>query len=158
MPVNTLKRLKTDSPAWAAVRCRRVRQPAETPVCIFLHRGEYDVVHQGLSIAAAAVSLGKPADVYFFWWALERLVKDELDTPDLGRDDVSATMELRGLPTLRQLLDVVRDSKRGSVYACTGSIAALGLVPAQVENKVDGLVGWVTILQRTQACVERFYL
>jgi peroxiredoxin family protein len=128
------------------------------PVAIFLHRGEYDVVHQGLSIAAATVSMGRRAEVYFFWWALERLVRGELDEPDLERDDVNATMELRGVPTLRQLLDVVRDSGLGQVFACSGSMAAIGLTPPDVEPRVDALVGWTSILKRTHGVVDRFYL
>jgi len=128
------------------------------PVAIFLHRGEYDVVHQGLAIAAAAVSMGRRAEVYFFWWALERLVRGGLDEPDLERDDVNATMELRGVPTARQLLDVVRDSGLGKVFACSGSMAAIGLTPPDVEPRVDALIGWTAILQRTSGVVDRFYL
>lgn len=128
------------------------------PVAIFLHRGEYDVVHQGLAIAAAAVSMGRRAEVYFFWWALERLVRGGLDEPDLERDDVNATMELRGVPTARQLLDVVRDSGLGKVFACSGSMAAIGLTPPDVEPRVDALIGWTTILQRTSGVADRFYL
>jgi peroxiredoxin family protein len=131
---------------------------AASPVAIFLHRGEYDVVHQGLAIAAAAVSMGRPVELFFFWWALERLVKGELDEPDLERDDVNATMELRRVPTARQLLDVVRDSGLGKVFACSGSMASIGLTPPDVEPRVDGLIGWTSILQRTQGVVDRFYL
>jgi peroxiredoxin family protein len=130
--------------------------PLAGPVCVFLHRGEYDVVHQGLAIAAAAVSMGRKAEVYFFWWALERLVRGNLDEPDLERDEISATMELRGVPTIRQLLDVVRDSGLARVYACTGSMAAVGLTPPEVEPKVDGLIGWVSILTRTAGVTDRF--
>lgn len=131
---------------------------AQQTVCIFLHRGEYDAVHQGLSIAAAAVSMGRRVELYFFWWALERLVKDRLDEPDLERDDINATMELRGAPTLRQLLDVVRDSGLATTLACTGSMAALGLTPPDVEPRVDLLIGWTSILQRTAGVVDRFTL
>jgi peroxiredoxin family protein len=126
------------------------------PVCIFLHQGEYDAVHQGLSIAASATALGRPVELYFFWWALERLVRGNLDEPDLERDDVSATMELRGVPTLRQLLDVVRDSGLATLFACTGSMASIGLTPPDVEPKVDALIGWVSILQRTRGVTDRF--
>ena len=127
-------------------------------VCIFFHRGEYDAVHQGLSIAAAATAVGREVELYFFWWALERLVKDRLDEPDLERDDVNATMELRGVPTLRQLLHVVRDSGLAKLYACSGSMASIGLTPPEVEPKVDSLIGWTAILQRTAGVVDRFML
>ncbi len=125
-------------------------------VIVFFQRGDYDAVHQGLSIAAAAVATGRPVELYFFWWALERLVRGNLDEPDLELDDVNATMELRGVPTLRQLLDVVRDSGHAKLYACTGSMAAIGLTPPDVEPKVDGLIGWTTILQRTAGVMDRF--
>ncbi|MFO0596341.1 MAG: hypothetical protein U0228_13580 [Myxococcaceae bacterium] len=127
-------------------------------VCIFMHRGEYDAVHQGLSIAASAVSTGREVELFFFWWALERLVRGPLDVPDLERDDVNATMELRGVPTCRQLLDVVRDSGHARLFACTGSMASLGLTPPDVEPKVDALIGWTAILQRTAGVVDRFTL
>lgn len=126
------------------------------PVCVFLHRGDYDAVHQGLSIAAAATALGRPVEVYFFWFALERLVRGKLDEPDLERDDVNATMELRGVPTLRQLLHVVRDSGHAKVFACSGSMVSVGLTPPDVEPAVDALIGWSTILQRTAGVVDRF--
>jgi peroxiredoxin family protein len=125
---------------------------------VFLHRGDYDAVHQGLSIAASGVSLGRPVELYFFWWALERLVRGRLDEPDLERDDVNATMELRGVPTLRQLLDLIRDSGLATTFACTGSMAALGLNPPDVESKVDQLIGWTAILTRTAGVVDRFTL
>ena len=126
-------------------------------VTVFLHSGAYDAVHQGLSIAASATSLGQEAELYFFWWALERLVKGPLDAPDL-REDVADEMERRGVPTLRQLLEVVRDSGKAKLFACSGSMASMGLTPAQVEGKVDQVVGWTTILQRTAGVTDRFFV
>jgi peroxiredoxin family protein len=131
---------------------------SDAPVLIFLRQGEYDALHQGLSIAAAAVSMGRRVELYFFWWALERLVRGNLDEPDLERDEVAATMELRGVPTARQLLDVVRDSGLATLLACTGSMAAVGLIPPDVEPKVDVLIGWTAILQRTAGVSDRFHL
>ena len=128
----------------------------DTPALIFFHQAAYETVHQGLAVAAAAVSMGRRVELYFFWWALERLVRGNLDEPDLDREDVAATMELRGVPTLRQLLDVVRDSGLATVFACTGSMAAVGLSPPEVEPKVDALIGWVSILQRTAGMTDRF--
>jgi peroxiredoxin family protein len=125
-------------------------------VCVFFNRAEYEAIHQGLSVAAAATALGRRVELYFFWWALERLVRGNLDEPDLERDEINATMELRGIPTLRQLLDVVRDSGQAKLFACTGSMASIGLTPVEVEPKVDALIGWTTILQRTQFVVERY--
>jgi peroxiredoxin family protein len=127
------------------------------PVVIFLHRGEYDSVHQGLAIAAAATAGGRRAEIYLSWWALERLARDRLDEPDL-REDVAHAMEQRGVPTLRQLLAAVKESGLCHLVACSGSLQALGLNPSHVEGRVDELLGWSSILQRTHGRVDRFFL
>jgi peroxiredoxin family protein len=107
-------------------------------------------VHQGLSIAAAGVALGRRVDVYFFWWALERFLTD--------REDVASRFEARGLPSLRVLLDHLRRSGQVSLVGCTGSLAALGLAPGDAEGKLDTLLGWTAILARTAGVTDRFYL
>lgn len=137
-----------------------VASPPSQKVVVFLHSGDYDRVHQGLSIAAAAVASGRGAEVYLFWWALERFVKGALDEPDFGaeREAVADRLEARGMPTCRELLAHVRESGRGTVHACTGSLAALGADPQRPLPGVDGWVGWSAILQRTAGVVDRFYL
>ena len=99
-----------------------------TKVVVFLHSGDYDRVHQGLSIAAAAVASGRRAEVYLFWWALERFLQGALDEPDFApaREDVADRFESRGMPTLRALLEHLTESGLCTVHGCTGSLGALG--------------------------------
>jgi peroxiredoxin family protein len=134
--------------------------PAPSKVVIFLHSGDYDRVHQGLSIAAAAVATGRPAEVYLFWWALERFIQDRLDEPDFQppREDVTDRFETRGMPTLRALREHLRESGLCTVHGCTGSLAALGGESVADKQAIDGWVGWTAILQRTAGVVDRFYL
>lgn len=133
--------------------------PESANLAIFLHSGAYDRLHQGLSIAASGAALGRRVDIYFFWWALERLLTDRLDEPDFpDRDDVVARFESRGLPTLRTLLDHLRSSDQVTLVGCTGSLAALGLTAGEAEGRVDTLLGWTAILARTAGVTDRFYL
>ena len=133
-------------------------------VAIFLHSGDYDRVHQGLAIAAAAVASGRRAEVYLFWWALERFLQDRLDEPDFTppREDVTDRFETRRMPTLRTLLGHLKESELCTVHGCTGSLAALGAEPLVAEKTgkgaLDGWVGWSAILQRTAGVTDRFYL
>lgn len=129
-------------------------------VVVFLHSGDYDRVHQGLAIAAAAVASGRRAEVYLFWWALERFLEGRLDDPDFDppREDVADRFETRRIPTLRQLLEHVRESGLGTVHGCTGSLGALGAEHLANKGPIDGWVGWSAILQRTAGVVDRFYL
>jgi peroxiredoxin family protein len=128
-------------------------------VVLFLHRGDYDLVHQGLSIAVAAVATGRQVEVYLFWWALERFLQDRLDEPDFQppREDVVDRFEQRGLPTLRALRGHLRESGLCTVLGCTGSLAALGSEPVANRPTIDSWVGWTAILQRTAGIVDRFY-
>lgn len=134
--------------------------PPPSKVVIFLHSGDYDRVHQGLSIAAAAVAMGRQAEVYLFWWALERFLQDRLDEPDFppAREEVADRFEKRGMPTLRTLREHLRESGLCTVHGCTGSLAALGGEPVADKQAIDGWVGWTAILQRTAGVVDRFYL
>ncbi len=131
-------------------------------VAVFLHSGAYDRVHQGLAIAAAAAAQGREVDVYFFWWALDRLHRDDLDEPafDAGRagEEAAERFEARQAPTLRQLLSHLRELGRCRLFACTASMDWVGADVRGMERKVDGFVGWSTILQRTAGVTDRFYL
>jgi len=117
-------------------------------------------MHQGLAIAAAATASGRRTDVFFFWWALERLSRNALDAPDFTseRDAVTDRFETKKLPTLRMLLEAVRDSGLCTLYACTGSMAIMGVNPPNLEAAVHQFVGWSAILQLTAGVTDRFYL
>ena len=117
-------------------------------------------MHQGLAIAAAAAALGKKVELYFFWWALERLLDGRLDEPEFDppRPDISDRFEARGLPTARELLTHLRASGRCRLVACTGSLAALGRDAGAAAPHVDEVLGWTAILQRTTGVADRFYL
>jgi hypothetical protein len=74
--------------------------------------------------------------------------------PDL-RADVADAMERRQVPTLEELYKQVRASGLSTSFACSGSVAALGLLPTDVEAYVDALIGWPSILQRTRGASDR---
>jgi hypothetical protein len=98
-------------------------------------------------------------EVYFFWWALDRLLSDRLDEADFSeRADVAERFEARGLPTLRELLSHLRASGQVVLVACSGSLAALGRTQAEAAGRVDLVLGWSSILQRTAGVTDRFYL
>ena len=130
-------------------------------VAIFLHAGEYDRMHEALSVAAAAASSGRGVDVYFTWFALERLLAGALDAPgpdDFGdRDDLRESFAEKGFPSLRQLLDSARATGNVRLVACTGSLAIIGSNLERAREKVDELVGWGTILDRTLGVTDRFF-
>lgn len=134
---------------------------ASPPLLVIFHSGDYDRLHHGLSIAAAAVAMERPVELVFVWWALDRLLDDRLDAPDLGedREEVADRFEARNLPTLRTLLDHLTGSGLCTRIGCTGSLAILGREPEAPEAPhVDLWLGWSAILQRTAGITDRFTL
>jgi predicted peroxiredoxin len=124
------------------------------PLIVFVTRGDYEAMHLALSAALAAVSMGRKAELFFFWFALERLVQGRMEEADI-RADVADAMEKRQVPTLKDLYTQVRQSGLSTTFACSGSVAALGLLPTDVEPHVDALIGWPSILNRTRGATDR---
>jgi len=128
-------------------------------VAIFLHSGEYDRLHQGCSIAATASAMGRPVDVFFFWYALEALVQGKLGEPRFpGREDIAERFESGQFPTAQALLDAAKATGKCTTYACTASSSLVGTRPDRIAELVDHHVGWASILEVTRGVVERFYL
>jgi peroxiredoxin family protein len=135
---------------------------------VFLHSGDYDRVHQGAAIAAAGVAAGRPVEVYFFWWALERLAAGRLGRPAFAQavdepgesraEALAQRFEQRGYPTAATLLESARRSGNCRVFACSASMELLGLKPTVLEPLVDSILGWSAILARTEGVADRFYL
>ncbi|MFI5029038.1 MAG: hypothetical protein ACHQCF_08695 [Solirubrobacterales bacterium] len=134
-------------------------------LAIFLHSGDYDRLHQGAAIAAAGAAAGRPVEVYFFWWALERLVGGQLARPSFAhaRNEAHAEalvhrFEERAYPTAATLLENARRSGHCRVFACSASMEMLGIKPTTLEPMVDSILGWSAILARTEGVADRYYL
>lgn len=131
--------------------------PSPPPLCVFIRSGDYDALHEAFAVVAAAIALDRKVEVFASWWALERLVKGKLDEPDMVRHDVAAVMESRGHPSVRALIAHARATGNVSIFACSGSMSALGLTTQEVAPAVDSVLGWSAILARTQRSTERFF-
>ncbi|HUB07946.1 MAG TPA: hypothetical protein VMB50_13125 [Myxococcales bacterium] len=134
-------------------------------LAVFLHSGDYDRLHQGAAIAAAGAAAERDVEVFFFWWALQKLVAGELSQPSFeghlppgGGLDLEHRFEDRAFPTAAALLAAARETGRCRLFACTASMELLGLRPPEVEKHVDSLLGWQGILARTEGVTDRFYL
>jgi peroxiredoxin family protein len=135
---------------------------ARPNLAVFLHSGEYDRMHQALSIVAAAAAEGRRSELFFFWWALARIAENNLDEPDFGNSETQKAaanrFEQHGAPTLRTLLEHIKQSGLCTIHACTGSMTFIGAKPSGIEHYIDRFSGWNTILRLTEGIVDRFYL
>ncbi len=131
-------------------------RPADR-VVLFVHSGDYDRLHEAMSVAATAAAAGRPVDAVFSWFGLEALVAGRLATPSFpARPELEAAFEERCFPTAAALAQAARAAGTCTFYGCTGSAGILGLRLDRVAEVVDHAVGWSTILQVTRGAVDRF--
>ena len=126
-------------------------------VAIFCQRGEYEALHTACSVAAAAASSGKQVELYVSWWALDRVVRGDLDAPRFPDDETDARFEARQFPTIRDLLRHAREAGDLRVYACSASADLLGLTPQLHTETFSEVLGWHAVLARTATVTERFF-
>jgi peroxiredoxin family protein len=115
-------------------------------MCVFLFSGDFDRMHQGLSLAVSGADEGREVGVYFFRDALDRLIADDLDAAMPG-----------GL-TLRQLLEAGRATTNLRLYADRESLVLLDKDSSAVLGKVDELLSLPSIFDRTSDITNRFCL
>lgn len=134
-------------------------------VAVFLHAGDYDRIHQGCAIAAAAAASGREVQIFLFWWALDRFLEDGFAEPDFSNLSLPTRLQEaaedafeKGAPTAAALLEAARETGRCRLYACSASGHLLGRRLDHVAEKVDQVVGWSAILALTAGVGDRFYL
>lgn len=125
------------------------------PLVIFLHSSRYDRVYQAVNLVATARSMSRDAYLFLFFAALGSFAAgkwDDTATLVEGRANLAEWGEtlrrgfdLSNTPSLYEVLGAARrDGAR--VYACSTSLRMLDLAPADVEGKVDEIIGLTTML------------
>lgn len=110
---------------------------------IIVHSGEFDKVYSALIIGNGALSMGMDVSMYFTFWGLERLKKNELDKGPLSR------MNLFGLgkwlikrkmkkSNVRKLDDMLNDFVElgGNILACDMTMEIMGISKEELRDDV----------------------
>lgn len=127
-------------------------EPGQRRLAIILHSGAYNRLHQAFSIVQAAVANDMEVHIYFTYWALEKLVKGELDKITLDAEQESGAAKFqeglrRGvINSIGKMLEESRSVGQVKCYACSQSMGLFGLSEEEVLKKVDKIMGYVAFL------------
>lgn len=121
---------------------------------IIFHSGSYDRVAHGLSIALAALALGREAKLFFSYWALEYLRRDK--RPAL-KFDVEGEAHRKAIEHnlakghMLRIQDLFSQAKAmgAKFYACTNSMGILNIARDELTDEVDKAMGITTFLTET---------
>lgn len=121
---------------------------------IVFHSGSFDRIYHGFSLALAASALGRKARLFFSYWALEYLKKDnqesvKLDTEAKQHKKILTKNIERG--HLQKLSELIAQAKSmgAEIYACTSSMGLLNIARDELIERVDKSMGITTFLTLT---------
>jgi len=120
-------------------------------LAIILHSGSYDRLYHGLSLALAASALGREVRLFFSYWALGCMKKNEPSLFNLDRE-AQAHQEIidKNIKAghMRKLGELFTQAKELGVkfYACTQSMGLLNISRDELVNEIDKSMGITTFL------------
>ena len=111
-------------------------------LAVVLATGELERFYSGLSLLVSSVAEGRPSAALAVFRGLELLLEPDLlrrgldpsDTPSLswsGRETFGRS--------LHELRETALDLEGLSLYACSASVETMGLIPADLEERLDGI-------------------
>ncbi len=124
---------------------------------IIFHSGSYDRLHHGISIALAALALGRKVRFLFTYWALEYLKRDG---PSALENKVDKEEDSAHVQTIQENIKkghlesiselIVRTKALGAeFYTCTNSMSILNIARDELAEEVDRPMGLTTFLDET---------
>jgi len=103
-------------------------------VTIIVHSGDMDKLYSALIVANGSLSMGMEASLYFTFWGLERLKKEELEKGSLskmnvlglGKWMVKRRMKKVNVASLERLLQDFKELG-GKIIACEMTMEIMGI-------------------------------
>lgn len=128
--------------------------PKKEGLGLIFHSGSYDRVYHGLSIALAALALGREVKFFFTYWALEYLkannaVVFKLDKEaQVHKDILEKNIKAGHLVKITELLQQTK-GMGAKFYVCTNSMGILNIARDELIDIVDKTLGITTFLTET---------
>ena len=120
----------------------------DEPLNLVLFSGTDDRLNAAAVLAAGAVALGRPVNVFLQYWALDAFRADRIDgdhglAPEAGEAGRRAVDALRaaGQASWADTLRQVKDLGSIDIQACSLSMDLLGITEADLDPVVDGVEG-----------------
>ena len=123
-------------------------------LAVIFHSGSFDRVYHGLSIALAALALGRETKFFFTYWALKYLKRGkplffELDTEGRKQKGILEKGIKKG--HIQNILEIIAQAKKmgAKIYVCTNSMGLLNISRDEFIDEVDKSMGITTFLSET---------
>ena len=110
---------------------------------LIVHSGEFDKVYSALIIGTGALSMGMEVSMYFTFWGLERLKKNELDKGPLSRMNflglgkwiMKRKLKKKNVREMDELLEDFHELG-GKILACDMTMDIMGVDKDDLREEV----------------------
>jgi len=122
-------------------------------LAIILHSGSFDRFYHGLSLALAALALGRDVRLFFTYWAMNYLKKGSQISHEMDEEEPSfkilrEKIEKGHLEGMSELMPQIK-AMGAKFYACTNSMGLLNIARNELIDEVDMSMGLTTFLTET---------
>lgn len=111
---------------------------------ILAHAETWERRFQVSALAASSAAVGVKVEVALFFAALASWTAGRWDTFDPAPPLSAERLQDIQAPSLTAMLEDARATGHLRLYACSASMHFLSLDPAQVQARVDAVLGWQT--------------
>lgn len=127
---------------------------------LLCERGGFAPLHQAVSAGASWLAAGGRCDLVLFHAALFRVMSAGLDEVEDALPAAASYREAMLSGRVRPVSQILAEARREGlgVFACSASVALLGLEPDEALAAVDEVIGWPTILAWMGASDRVLYL
>ena len=105
---------------------------------IIVHSGDMDKIYSALIIGDGALAMGMESTMFFTFWGLERLKKNELDKgpiPKMSREMFNSQLEKAHVDTLDKLMQDYKELG-GKIIACEMTMDIMGIKKEDLSEEL----------------------
>jgi peroxiredoxin family protein len=121
-------------------------------MAIIVHSGSLDKLYPVFMLASTGGAMDAEVHLFFTFWGMDAIKKGGLDNAKLpgimsvGTGMMKGKIKKVGVPTLKELLDMCRDTENVKIYACSTTMEMMDVKKEDLIPEVDEIVGAATFL------------
>ncbi len=121
-------------------------------IAIIVHSNSLDKLYPVFMLSSTGGAMDAEVHLFFTFWGMDAIKKGGLDKAklpgimSLGTGMMKGKIKGVGIPTLKELLDMCRDTENVKLYACSTTMEMMGIKKEDLIPEVDEIVGAATFL------------
>jgi len=133
-------------------------------MAIIVHSGSLDKLYPVFMLSSTGGAMDAEVHLFFTFWGMDAIKKGGLDKAGLpglmtiGTGMMKDKIKKVGIPTLKELLAMCRDTENVKIYACSTTMELMDVKKEELIPEVDEIVGAATFLDIAMDCDVQLFI